>query len=214
MNGTLAEKALSMKFKVTAPVILASGSAVRGALLRQAGLIFTADPPDLDESIIKNAGLKAGDTVAAVAQNLAVAKAAAVVAKHPGGYVIAADQMLEFEGRWLDKPRTIEEAGDRLREFSGKSHRLITAAVMRKDAKTLLNHTGFATLHVRPLSDAFIAEYLDAMGGEVCRSVGGYQLEGLGSHLFEAVEGDFFTILGLPLLPLFDVLRKEGVLPA
>jgi len=136
------------------------------------------------------------------------------VQKHPGGYVIAADQMLEFEGQWLDKPRSAEEAGARLRAFSGKSHRLITAVVMRKGEQTLLNHIGYAELQVRPLSDAFIVEYLEAMGDEVCRSVGGYQLEGLGSHLFEAVEGDFFTILGLPLLPLFKVLRHEGVLPA
>jgi len=203
-----------MKFSVAAPVILASGSAVRGALLRQAGVAFIADPPDLDESIIKNAGLAAGDTVAAVAQNLAEAKAAAVVEKHPGGYVIAADQMLEFDGRWLDKPRTVAEAGARLREFSGKSHQLITAVVLRKDEQTLLNYTGYAKLSVRPLSDAFIAAYLEAMGDEVCRSVGGYQLEGLGSHLFDAVEGDFFTILGLPLLPLFTVFRQEGILPA
>jgi septum formation protein len=203
-----------MKLSVKAPVILASGSAVRGSLLRQAGIEFVADPPDLDESIIKDAGLAAGDTVAAVAQKLAEGKAAAVVQKHPGGYVIAADQMLEFEGQWLDKPRSAEEAGARLRAFSGKSHRLITAVVMRKGEQTLLNHIGYAELQVRPLSDAFIVEYLEAMGDEVCRSVGGYQLEGLGSHLFEAVEGDFFTILGLPLLPLFKVLRHEGVLPA
>ena len=158
--------------------------------------------------------MAAGDTVAAVAQKLAEAKAAAVVQKHPGGYVIAADQMLEFEGQWFDKPRSAEEAGARLRAFSCKSHRLITAVVMRKGEQTLLNHIGYAELQVRPLSDAFIVEYLEAMGDEVCRSVGGYQLEGLGSHLFEAVEGDFFTILGLPLLPLFKVLRDEGVLPA
>ena len=203
-----------MKLSVKAPVILASGSAVRGALLRQAGIEFVADPPDLDESIIKDAGLAAGDTVAAVAQKLAEAKAAAVVQKHPGGYIIAADQILEFEGQWLDKPRSTEEAGARLRAFSGKSHRLITAVVMRKGEQTLLNHIGYAELQVRPLSDAFIVEYLEAMGDEVCRSVGAYQLEGLGSHLFEAVEGDFFTILGLPLLPLFKVLRDKGVLPA
>lgn len=203
-----------MSLKPSAPIILASGSAVRGALLRQAGVAFTADPPDLDESIIKNEGLAAGDTVTAVAQKLAAAKAAAVVQNHPGAYVIAADQMLEFEGRWLDKPNTIDEAGERLREFSGKSHRLITAVVLRRDGQTLLDFTGYAELLVRPLSDAFIAAYLDTVGEEVCRSVGGYQLEGVGSHLFQSVEGDFFTILGLPLLPLFDVLRKEGVLPA
>ena len=203
-----------MSLNPSAPIILASGSAVRGALLRQAGVSFTADPPDLDESVIKNEGLAAGHTVAAVAQNLAAAKAAAVVGKYPDAHVIAADQMLEFEGRWLDKPRTVAEAGERLREFSGKAHRLITAIVLRRNDETMLNYTGYAELHVRPLSDAFIAAYLEAVGEEVCRSVGGYQLEGMGSHLFQSVEGDFFTILGLPLLPLFDMLRKEGVLPA
>lgn len=202
-----------MMTRDSAPLVLASGSAVRGALLRQAGLVFTADPPDVDESEIKNAGLAAGETVSQVAQKLAAAKAAAVAPRYPGGYIIAADQMLEFEGAWLDKPRTLEEAGERLRGFSGKSHRLITAAVLRRDDAILLDYTGYAELHVRQLSDAFIADYLAAVGEEACRSVGGYQLEGLGSHLFEAVEGDFFTILGLPLLPLFDVLRKEGVLP-
>ncbi len=197
-----------------APIVLASGSAVRSALLRQAGVDFIADPPDLDESEIKAAGLAAGDTVTAVARKLAMAKAAAVVQKHPDGYVVAADQMLEFEGQWLDKPRSPEEAGARLRAFSGKNHRLITAVVLRRGGETLLNHTDYAELRVRELSDGFIAAYLEAMGDEVCRSVGGYQLEGLGSHLFESVEGDFFTILGLPLLPLFQVLRTQGVLPA
>lgn len=203
-----------MGIETQAPVILASGSAVRGALLRQAGIAFTIDPPDVDESIIKEAGLSAGKTVTQVAEDLAAAKAEAVVGRHPGGYVIAADQMLEFEGRWLDKPRTAAEAGERLLEFSGKSHRLITAVVLRRDDVTLLDYTGYAELKVRRLSETFVADYLDAMGDEVCRSVGGYQLEGLGSHLFEAVDGDFFTILGLPMLPLLQVFRREGVLSA
>jgi septum formation protein len=201
-------------FAASGAIILASGSVIRGALLRQAGVPFQVISPDVDESIVKDAGQAAGYSVAQVAQNLALAKAAVVVASNPGAYVIAADQMLEFEGAWLDKPASAEAAGARLRDFSGKSHRLITAMVLQRDGQVLLNYTGYAELDVRTLSDAFIEDYLAQMGDEVCRSVGGYQLEGLGAHLFEKAEGDFFTILGLPMLPLLEELRKHGVLPA
>src|SRR6056297_3610498 len=193
-------------------LVLASGSAVRATLLREAGLRFSVDAPAVDEGSIKEEGLNKGQQVSEVALTLARAKASTGVCSHPEAYVIAADQMLEFDGRWLDKPRTVEEAGERLREFSGRSHRLVTATVLQRGPAELLAHVAYATLAVRPLSDQFIAEYLNKTGEEVCRSVGGYQLEGLGAHLFERVEGDFFTILGMALLPLLAKLREQRVL--
>jgi septum formation protein len=203
-----------MPFGCDGLVVLASGSAIRAALLRQAGLVFAIDPPDVDEAAIKQAGLTAGKSVTAVARDLAAAKAAAIADKTPAAVVIAADQMLEFEGHWLDKPTSVREAAARLRAFSGKPHRLITAVTVQRGPEVLLDHTDYATLHVRPLGGAFIDAYLAAAGEAVCKSVGGYQLEGLGAHLFERIEGDFFTILGLPLLPVLAVLRKAGSVPA
>ena len=128
--------------------------------------------------------------------------------------VIAADQMLEFEGRWLDKPLNQAEGAARLREFSGKEHRLITAVVLQQDGNVLLCRTDFAVLRARDRSDGFIAGYVSTMGDEICRSVGGSQLEGLGAQLFEHVDGDFFSILGLSLLPLMAALRENGALSA
>jgi septum formation protein len=195
-------------------LILASGSAIRAAVMRQAGLSFRALAPDVDETAIKQAGQAASLSVERVAENLARAKAEAVVAQHPQALVVAADQMLEFDGRWLDKPASPAEAAARLREFSGRDHRLVSAMILQRGEETLLSHAASAELTVRALSDAFIESYIAAMGAEVCRSVGGYQLEGLGAQLFERVDGDFFTILGLPLLPLLAALRDYGVLPS
>ena len=195
-------------------IVLASGSAVRAQMLRNAGISFSVDPPDVDESVVKVAGKAAGKSVAEVAEDLARAKAAAGVANNPGAMVIAADQMLEFEGRWLDKPLNQAEGAARLREFSGKEHRLITAVVLQQDGNVLLCRTDFAVLRARDLSDGFIAGYVSTMGDEICRSVGGYRLEGLGAQLFEHVDGDFFTILGLSLLPLMAALRENGALSA
>jgi septum formation protein len=196
----------------TPTIILASGSAIRATMLRNAGVAFAVIRPDVDEGQIKDAGLATGQSVETVAGLLAEAKADTVAAQHPEAIIIAADQMMECEGGWFDKPKDLTEARDRLLYLGDKTHRLITAVEMRRGADVLCRHTGIASLTMRPLTPAFVDHYLETAGEVVCQSVGAYQLEGLGAQLFAAVEGDFFTILGLPLLTVLDTLRHEGAL--
>ncbi|MCA8927419.1 MAG: Maf family protein [Alphaproteobacteria bacterium] len=195
-------------------LVLASGSAVRATLLRNAGLDFAVIRPDVDETVIKQAGERAGKTVEAVAADLAAAKAAVVAAQAPDAIVIAADQMMECDGAWFDKPADLAEARARLLDLAGRAHRLITAVDMRRGERVLCRHTAIATLTMRPFGEAFVDHYLGLAGDAVCQSVGAYQLEGPGALLFDRVEGDFFTILGLPLLTVLATLRQEGAIPA
>ena len=197
-------------------VILASGSTARAAVLRNAGVAFDVVRPDVDETAVKAAGLAAGRNVREVAADLATAKAETVAgqAAHGDAIVIAADQMMECDGEWFDKPADLAEARQRLLHLGGKTHRLITAVEMRQGQQVLCRHTGIATLTMRPLTEAFVDHYLGQAGDTVCQSVGAYQLEGLGAQLFASVEGDFFTILGLPLLPVLDTLREAGAIQA
>lgn len=196
----------------TPTIILASGSAIRATMLRNAGIVFAVIRPDVDEGQIKDAGLAAGQSVETVAGLLAEAKADIVAAQQPDAIVIAADQMMECEGGWFDKPQDLTEARDRLLYLGDKTHRLITAVEMRRGADVLCRYTGIASLTMRTLTPAFVDHYLETAGQVVCQSVGAYQLEGLGAQLFTAVEGDFFTILGLPLLTVLDTLRHEGAI--
>lgn len=195
-------------------VILASGSAARAAVLRNAGVAFDVVRPDVDETAVKTAGLAAGRNVREVAADLATAKAETVAEQAAAGdaIVIAADQMMECDGEWFDKPGDLAEARQRLLHLGGKTHRLITAVEMRQGQQVLCRHTGIATLTMRSLSEDFVDHYLGQTGDTVCQSVGAYQLEGLGAQLFASVEGDFFTILGLPLLPVLDTLREAGAI--
>jgi len=195
-------------------LVLASGSAVRATMLRNAGLEFAVIRPDVDESAVKRAGQAAGKTVEAVAADLAGAKAAAVAAREPAAIVIAADQMMECGGLWFDKPADLAEARARLLDLGGRTHRLITAVDIRQGETLLCRHTGIASLTMRPLDEGFVDSYLDKAGAVVCQSVGAYQLEGLGAQLFASVEGDFFTILGLPLLTVLETLRQAGAIRA
>ena len=148
-----------------------------------------------------------------VAEALAELKAQRVTRRHPGALVIGADQMLECEGTWFDKPADRAAARAQLEALSGRVHRLVTCAVVVLDGERLWHRTESATMTMRRLSPEFLDRYLDTAGNEVLSSVGAYQLEGLGAQLFARVEGDFFTVLGLPLLPLLDFLRVRGVLP-
>lgn len=191
------------------PPILASASAVRKRLLDAAGVRVDRIASAVDEESLK-AGLKALDhDVLALA--LAEAKAAAVSAAHPGRLVLGADQLLVLGDRRFDKPRDREEAAAHLAAFSGRTHELVTAAVAMKDGVVRWRRTDRARLTVRPLSRAAIDAYLEIVGPAALESVGAYQLEGPGAQLFERVDGDFFTVLGLPLLPLLEFLRSEGV---
>lgn len=193
------------------PVILASQSAIRRKLLENAGLAVETLPARVDEDEIKLALRAAGASVEDAAIKLAEAKARRVAERIPGALVIGCDQMLECNGVWFDKPPDRAHAAAHLRALSGKTHRLISAVVAYRNMVRVWHHVDAAKLSVRPLSDAFIATYLDQVGDAALSSVGAYQLEGLGAQLFTRIEGDYFTVLGLPLLPLLGFLRANGV---
>ena len=195
-----------------APLILASASPTRAAMLRDAGVEIETRPARVDEAAVKDALAAEGAPPRDVADALAELKATRVSLKAPDRLVLGADQVLEFDGRVHDKPRDRADAREQLRAFAGKAHRLLSAAVAMRDGEPLWRHVGVARLHVRPFTDAFLDAYLDRMGEDVTRTVGGYRLEGLGAQLFARVEGDHFTVLGVGLLELLGWLRAEGTL--
>jgi septum formation protein len=196
------------------PLVLASGSATRARLLADAGLPILVDPAAVDEEEVRASFQAEGRDAAACAAALAEAKAMRVSARHAGALVLGADQILDFAGRWLEKPRDLEAARAQLTLLRGKRHTLITAAAIARNGALLWHTVDRAQLTMRSFSDAFLDDYIAALGEALLDSVGAYQLEGLGAQLFERVEGDFFTILGLPLLPLLDFLRGHGALEA
>lgn len=194
-------------------VILASASPSRRQILANAGVSFRVEPAPVDEAEVKEA-LRAEDApAAAVAETLAELKAAHVSRRHPGALVIGADQMLDCGGVWLDKPQSVEEAAGHLAFLSGKTHRLLASVCVLRAGARLWHHNEDAALTMRTLGEDFIAGYLEKVGELALQSVGAYQLEGLGAQLFSRIEGDYFTILGLPLLPLLDFLRNHQVVP-
>lgn len=196
----------------TAPkLVLASGSRTRAAMLEQAGVTAILDKPLVDEDEVKAAGRAEGVTADIVAEALAELKAQRITRRHPGALVVGADQMLECEGRWFDKPADRAAARAQLLDLRGKTHRLVSCAVVVRDGERMWHQIDGARLTMRNFSEAFLDDYLDRVGDDVLHSVGAYQLEGLGAQLFHRVEGDFFTILGLPLLPLLGFLRVHGV---
>ncbi|HTY69033.1 MAG TPA: Maf family protein [Alphaproteobacteria bacterium] len=192
-------------------LVLASASHTRLALLQNAGLEVVADPADIDEAAVKAEMRRDGAAAEAVAVELATRKAQAVAARHPDRLVIGADQMLDAAGQWIDKPADRAAAASQLAGLAGRAHRLISATVILEAGREIWRIADSATLHMRQLSPTFIEHYLDRMGAAALTSVGGYQLEGLGAQLFTKIEGDYFTILGLPLLPLLAFLRKHGI---
>ncbi|MCC6467584.1 MAG: Maf family protein [Alphaproteobacteria bacterium] len=197
---------------MTAPsLLLASASTARADLLRRAGIAVAIEPARVDESAIKAAMRAEGATADRVAEALAEAKAQRVSGRHPGVLVLGADQMLTCDGRWYDKPADRAEARRHLQAMRGRAHALISALCIVRDGTRLWRHRETATMWMRPFSDAFLDDYLDKAGPEVLESVGAYRLEGPGVQLFQRIDGDFFAILGLPLLPLMDYLRDRGV---
>lgn len=193
-------------------LILASKSASRRAMLDAAGVVYESVPADIDERAVE-AGL-AGAAPAEVAEALAVAKAAAVAALHPGVLVLGSDSLVVCAGRRFDKPQSREEAGEHLRFFSGQVMELHSAAALVRDAGCEWSHASIARLRVRALSDEFIEHYLSLEWPAIGHTVGAFRIEGPGVQLFESIEGDQFTVLGMPLLPLLEALREEGVLLA
>jgi septum formation protein len=192
------------------PLILASQSRARQTLLANAGIAFESVPADIDERAVQQAsGLALPGDIAAL---LAREKALSVSRPRPGSLVIGADQTLALGTRMLSKPAGRAEAAEQLRALAGAEHQLHSAVAVARDGGILFSAVTMARMAMRPLGEAEIAAYLDEAGAAVTSSVGAYQLEGLGVHLFERIEGDHFTILGLPLLPLLAFLRSERLL--
>ncbi len=192
-------------------VVLASTSAIRRKLLEAAGIPVVVEPPRVDEAALKTVLKAGGADATAVAFALAEEKAAHIAALPPDRLVVAADQMLECEGAWFDKPVDRQMAQEQLRALRGKAHRLITAVIVGRDGRTVWRYVESARLVMRPFSEAFLESYLERVGDAAHSSVGGYQIEGLGVQLFSKIDGDHFAILGLPLLPLLSFLRTQGV---
>src|SRR6478672_5318568 len=191
-------------------LILASQSQARKMLLANAGISFEAVPADIDERALQqNSGLSAPGEIAGL---LAREKACFVSSKNPGRYVVGADQTLALGNRLFSKPAGRAQAADQLRLLAGQTHELHSAVAVARDGKMLFSEVSIARMTMRQLSGEEIRTYLDTAGDAVTTSVGAYQLEGLGVHLFERIEGDHFTILGLPLLPLLAFLRGQGLL--
>jgi len=191
-------------------LILASGSAARRQMLNAAGLTFEVDAPRVDEEAAKLTlraeGLRPRDQADALAELKALS-----VSRMRSGFVIGADQMLAIEGDVLDKPKDTDEARAHLSRLRGNTHELVTAAVVARDGAVIWRHIDTPKLKMRAFSDEFLANYMERVGPDVLRSVGAYQLEGIGAQLFERVEGDYFSVLGLPLLPLLAFLREHGL---
>lgn len=193
-------------------LIVASKSMARRALLEGAGVPIDCYDAAVDEAALKMGAHAKGLSPEETAICLAEAKARVLSARFPDAMVLGCDQILALGSVLYDKPATLEEAGDHLRAFRGRAHRLISAAVLVQGGETVWNHLDTATLHVRDLSDTFIHDYLQREGARVLTSVGAYRLEGLGVQLFQSIDGNYFTILGLPLVALLEELRKHGIL--
>ena len=195
------------------PLILASGSATRAALLRAAGVPFTAVPAPVDEASLRDALRAEGVPAADAAVALAEVKARHIAARAPAeAIVLGADQLLVVEGEWLEKPENRAAAASQLRRLRGRPHRLVSAVVAFRGASRVWHEVDTATLTLRPFSEAFLEHYLQAAGDTVLGCVGAYRLEGLGAQLMTRVDGAHATVLGLPLLPLLQFLRDQGVL--
>ena len=190
------------------PLLLASKSAIRHAILRAAGIAVEVEPAEVDERAVEaaNATHDPGEIAALLARE----KARAVAARRSGCFVLGADQTLALAGRRFSKPGDRAAARAQLAALRGQSHELHTAIALVREGTVLFEHRDSARLTMRAFSDRFLEDYLDAVGTAVTSSVGGYQLEGLGIQLFDRIEGDHFVILGLPLLPLLQYARRAG----
>jgi septum formation protein len=197
----------------TSSLILASGSPTRARMLRDAGLAAEAVAPGVDEEAVKRALAAEHAPAEHVALTLAELKAVRVSQRRPGALVIGADQTLVCNGVLFDKPPDLAHARAQLQALRGKPHELISAAVAARDGAALWRETQRARLVMRAFSDAFLDRYLEQVGEDALGSVSAYRIEGPGAQLFARVDGDLFTILGLPLLPLLEFLRGHGVVP-
>ena len=192
-------------------VVLASASSSRAQILRGAGVQFDVDRAAVDEDAVKQSMRAEGADAEAVAVTLAELKAMRVSPRHANALVIGADQILDCNGTWFDKPANLDHARAHLKALAGRSHELITAACVAINGSIVWHHVDRARLTMRELSDRFVDVYLADCGDSVLGSVGAYRVEDKGIQLFSRIEGSHFTILGLPLIPLLDFLRAHQV---
>lgn len=195
----------------TPQLVLASKSAGRRQMLEQAGVPIVVDAAQIDEASVKEALKAERASAEQAAETLAELKAIRVAPRHPGALVLGADSILDLDGEWLDKPADLAGARQHLTALRGRRHRIVSAAVLVRDGARIWAHANAATLTMREFSDAFLDDYLARIGELATQSVGAYQIEGMGVQLFAAIDGDPFTIIGLPLLPLLDHLRQHGL---
>jgi septum formation protein len=204
--------ALPPLWRGAGPLVLASRSESRRALLAAAGLDAESIAPEVDERALEDRYLAEGGAIEGVAIELARAKALAVSAKRPEAYCIGADQTLTIDGAIFHKSRDLVEGAQTLAALSGRTHRLTSAFCVARAGQALFVHRDHADLHMRPLAPSEISRYLERAGPGVLASVGVYQGEGLGIHLFEHIEGDHSVVLGLPMLSLLAWMRRENLI--
>ena len=193
-------------------LILASQSKSRQEMLDAAGVEFTVVSAGIDEDAVRDRSRAEGDTSKEASMKLALAKAMAVSEQHPDAYVIGADQILDLNGEWFSKPENLSMAHKHLKKLRNKSHLLVNGIAVVKNKKVIWCDNSVVKVTMRDFSDNFLDDYLAEAGEEVCESVGAYYLEDLGAQLVKSIDGDFFSVLGLPLLPLLDCLRSCGEL--
>ena len=197
---------------MTSRILLASASRFRKALLDNAGIAVEAVPAEIDERAVEEAVDRTGVTPADIAQILAEAKATEVSERYPDAWVVGSDQVLSLDGELLHKAADMGEARRRLLKLSGHTHVLDTGVVLARAGKAVWRHVSTARMTMRPLTPEFVGRYLSQAGSGVLASVGAYQIAGPGIQLFERIEGDHFTIVGLPMLPLLEALRAHGAI--
>lgn len=199
-----------MSLQEKSPIILASGSHARQQMLKNAGITYEAIPADIDENKILSAMRSEAADVSQIALELAKAKALHVSTLKPGAYTIGSDQILECEGQLFQKARTKDEAREKLKTLSGNTHTLISSVVVSKESKMIWSHTDTVKLTMHNLDDQFIEEYIESAGDDIFNCVGAYAFENHGAWLFSSIDGNYFTILGMPFLPLLAFLREKG----
>ncbi|WP_170755517.1 Maf family protein [Ruegeria lacuscaerulensis] len=197
---------------MSVPIILASGSSIRAQLLQNAGVPFTVQVARVDEETMKRALLAEGASPRDIADALAEMKARKVSDKSPGAMVLGCDQVLDFDGQLLSKPKTAEDAFAQLKAMRGKRHMLLSAAVIYQDGEPIWRHVGQVRLRMRMSSDAYLRDYIDRNWESIRHAVGAYKLEEEGVRLFATIDGDYFNVLGMPLLELLNYLAVKGVI--